>query len=482
MTKRDAKAKLSRLAQDLGRFPLIDELAQVWGLSPSQTKSVLTMWVKDAYLLESPEGAYQINPAYKSRTVSGSVTGTTQSEPELIIPEPEKDRDPEPFIEMVTEKPKAPKQKKPSVEPSTDDALDAVRVAAEYQAQSESSTPEPGDAPASEIVRTYKEIAQQLPAEPITYSLLSKKRAAFMQKVTALKTGLRNWKPKLGNVKNLFAKFKRTPKKVPTRKPQRQSGVVTLIRVVMGAIGIGAAVISMYYTSRFTQELFPYAFLAYLLSGIMVGFNIMAFELILLFGNGQATTHWFRWPAAFAFFMLWIVVGGFSITATVAGQYNQRAKNTMTTAVASGNPQAVAAKWQNILARKFVYENQIKNSQEQNTTLNAKLKEMAPDNLAYANTNWYITNNDVKIADANIKLTEIRVEEAAMLKEHPEVLQLVQSESEGGGVPDFYAFLARVFGATRDVVQFWVSLFPAVFVDVIAPIAAAAALFLRGKK
>lgn len=288
----------------------------------------------------------------------------------------------------------------------------------------------------------------------------------------------------LNAVNYVRSKLKRQPRKSAPRKSPRQSGVVALIRVVMGAIGIGAAVISMYYTSRFTQELFPYTLLAYLLSGIMVGFNIMAFELILLFGNGQATTHWFRWPAAFAFFLLWIVVGGFSITATIAGQYNQHATSTTKTAMDSGSPKVLAIKYTNILTRKRLYEKQIKDAQTQNDILNKKQNEIKNDPkqaILFQQNSWSITANNTQIATATTQYTKVVDEETAMLNEHPEVSAMAQTEI-GTEVPDFYGFLARVFGATRDVVQFWVSLFPAVFVDVIAPIAAAAALFLRGKK
>jgi len=439
MTKRSVKEALQTEIRRLGHFPSLDEFSEALKLKPGQTKQVLNILAKDGYLIADGDN-WQVNPTQKSREVSGAVTGAEQAgvvEPELVI---------------------------------NDDAQDAVREAVETELP---ETPLQAMQRASETLMRYGEKA------PNTSHLLNKSQWESSMENACGKA--ENWQA-FWRKKLAAWKWKKNTKPPARKKPQSAAGVITFIRAVMGAIGIGAAAISMYYTSRFTEELFPYTTLAYLLSGIMIGFNVMAFELILLFGNGQATTHWFRWPAAFVFFLLWLVVGGFSITATVAGQYNQHAKNTMATAVTSGNPQAVAAKWQNITARKSVWENQIKNAQEQNSTLNNKLKDMKPDDTAYANTNWYITDNNAKIADANAKLNEIRIEEAAMLKEHPEVLQLAQRANDGGGVPDFYGFLARIFGATRDVIQFWVSLFPAVFVDLIAPIAAAAALFLRGKK
>jgi hypothetical protein len=42
----------------------------------------------------------------------------------------------------------------------------------------------------------------------------------------------------------------------------------------------------------------------------------------------------------------------------------------------------------------------------------------------------------------------------------------------------FYSWLAKVLGISKDIAQFWMSLFPAIFVDIISPSALAIAFFM----
>ena len=93
--------------------------------------------------------------------------------------------------------------------------------------------------------------------------------------------------------------------------------ILISVRILMAIIGIGAVILSIYYTYVWLAE-FLNMFLALLLSTIMIAFSVMAFEVMVIFWQNKQR------GVIPLFCLLWLVVLIFSMISTIAGQYNSR--------------------------------------------------------------------------------------------------------------------------------------------------------------
>jgi len=85
-----------------------------------------------------------------------------------------------------------------------------------------------------------------------------------------------------------------------------------------------------------------------------------------------------------------------------------------------------------------------------------------------------------KIVELNKSMDVVRTEEKEFLNQSKKTGLLLGSESNKK-TKNFYSWLAGVIGIASDKIQFGMSLFPAIFVDLISPVGIAMALFLRNK-
>ena len=282
-----------------------------------------------------------------------------------------------------------------------------------------------------------------------------------------------------------------------TRKPRKKKesvfqeeavfygAPVYIIQVIMGIIGIGAGIISIYYTTIWFLEFLPWAF-ALLLSAIMVGFSIAAFETVILFLTGQVTkSRTAKISIATGFTILWIVVSAFSIVSTIAGQVNKHAQNLQESAKQEVNISGVS--WNLIQERKTDIRTRINEYRQQIKGYNSISAGM--DNLDSRTANektWYETQWRLKKAQESLDklsgdMDAVRIEEQALLEKSKKSGIVLSTKKEAKDTLNFYEWLAGILDMREDLVQFWLSLFPAVFVDVISPVGIAVSLFLRNK-
>jgi hypothetical protein len=260
---------------------------------------------------------------------------------------------------------------------------------------------------------------------------------------------------------------------------------VYIIQIIMGIIGIGAGIISVYYTTIWFLEFLPWAF-ALLLSAIMVGFSIAAFETVILFLTGQVTkSRTAKISIATGFTILWIVVSAFSIVSTIAGQVNKHAQNLQESAKQEVNISGVS--WNLIQERKTDIRTRINEYRQQIKGYNNISAGM--DNLDSRTANektWYETQWRLKKAQESLDklsgdMDAVRTEEQALLEKSKKSGIVLSTKKEAKDTLNFYEWLSGILDMREDLVQFFLSLFPAVFVDIIAPVGIAISLFLRNK-
>lgn len=265
-------------------------------------------------------------------------------------------------------------------------------------------------------------------------------------------------------------------------KKEDDSIVIKSIRIIMGIIGIGAATISIYYTAIWLIEFLPFLF-AILLSTIMVGFSISTFEVIVLIFSGSILhSKLAKWTVCALFSVLWVIVSTFSIISTVAGQYNKYVSGLQEqtrSGVSTGR-----ANWGIIQERKQELQLRLSEYRQQVLSLNkiisglSDVEKRQENSGIWGETQYRLSKANKEMNKISDELEKVRAEERKQIDEsrqHGVSLTI----NGGDGLPDFYGWFAKVVNVHKDRAQFLMSLFPAIFVDIISPIGIAIALFLR---
>jgi hypothetical protein len=266
------------------------------------------------------------------------------------------------------------------------------------------------------------------------------------------------------------------PEAIEVKKPKEATWVLTTMRLILGVIGLGAIGVSIYYTSVWLLEYIP-PFLAIFLASIMVIFSTMAFEVVMLLIGAK------RWLMAAGFTILFITVLAFSMMSTIAGQYNQRVKTENVTVVADSATTQARAGYDLLVKQEGQISDQIKAQQSMRVvyqrlfdSYDTERKEADPK--GFSDTKAQLDKIDKALGMLNTQLLTKQAAEAKYLAEAkgPGAIQETTTNTAS-----FFVWAAKLFKnkIQADMLQFYFSVFPAVFVDLIAPFALAFALFQR---
>jgi len=257
-----------------------------------------------------------------------------------------------------------------------------------------------------------------------------------------------------------------------------------IIKTFMAIIGIGAIILSVYYTGIWLMDFLVW-WLAFLLSAIMVLFSVIAFEvIIIMFVNGKQYI-----PLCILFVGLWLVVLIFSMTSTVAGQYNTRMK-TISQNIQNNSTVIIQRETYNLLLEeeKSIIE-RIENKEREREPF-MKIMETfksADDRGEYA---WEYWDAYKKVENVNKSIEKLYIMLVEKRKEKKEYL-ITKSENEIDSVgaiaetteesKSFYLWVSDILQVDAKYIEFWLSIFPAVFIDIIAPLSIAISMFLKRK-
>lgn len=266
----------------------------------------------------------------------------------------------------------------------------------------------------------------------------------------------------------------------PKISPKGYNIQIKIIQGFMAFIGLGAAIISTYYTFTWMNEFLPFI-LALLLSFIIVGFSVMAFEVIIIFCSDQITDNKIiKASVIVGFGILWVVATFFSLSSTIAGQVNEdlKKKDSYSTAANSSENQ----KWKILQDQKIELKERLKDYQQQIKTYNQILSGMnsvqsrKENKGAWNDSNYKLSQTQKTVQKIYDEMEEIRKQEKEILTKNKNVIT-----DSAGEKTDFYQWIAKVLNVRPDRIQFILALVPALFSDLIAPTALAIALFLRSK-
>ena len=273
----------------------------------------------------------------------------------------------------------------------------------------------------------------------------------------------------------LSTKLERTTDILPTKS----SLLTNLFSWVVFALGIGAAIMSAYYTQVFLAESLN-LFFSWLHAILMVSFSVITFGLIALMLSGSIIKHWTKYLLVILFAVLWFCTVSFSMVSTIAGQYTMRVEKeyaqvleTNTASIDMNKIQLQVDARNDLIGRKEEARKRLSGLYEA-----ASIALHTPDKIQETwtsiQTRILATQELILTIDKDIEKT--REQERILLQENPLASTAVEKKST------FFQWIAKLFGSDAGMMQFALSLFPSVFLDIISPVLLTLFVFMKNNR
>jgi hypothetical protein len=247
----------------------------------------------------------------------------------------------------------------------------------------------------------------------------------------------------------------------PIRKKQAWWRYVFIF--ILSLIGIGAAYMSIDYSYVWLLD-FLTPFKAALLATIMVLFAISSFDLIILFKQKK------KYLFFIVFIFLWIIVTFFSMVSTVAGQYNVRMEDLQKRYKIENRANYAEQKRLEYMNRKIDLREKLSALKNDNKYYQGLLFQYdSPEKIQQHKKMYNYLQKHARQTRWRINKTMTRI-------------NAVENNDKyiGNKKPvDFYVWMSLLTELTPEMIQFLLSVFPAIFIDLIAPLSFAVVMFVR---
>lgn len=270
-------------------------------------------------------------------------------------------------------------------------------------------------------------------------------------KTEVIKTALQFYlnKGKLNQVNGIY-KFPGHSKK--------QNIMNMILRIIMGIVGFGCVMTSIKFTYSFNKLTMP-KFWAFVLSSSLIIFTSFCFTVreVLKKTNKRQSN----------LFVVFYLIGIlYSVFTAIAGQYNDYLINNQITVDNQIEEITNLKKYELLQERKQRLITQIESYKEQKTSQQKIIDDLSQSpekKFEYRNT-W---NNSLKVisnCDDNINKLESQIIEIDE--------QLINSiKTSERKTETIFDWVSRMFNISGDLLQFLISLFPAIFIDLVSPFA-----------
>lgn len=263
-----------------------------------------------------------------------------------------------------------------------------------------------------------------------------------------------------------------------TTKKQKVLILNYLLSWILFAIGLFSSLISAYFTSFFLATSMEKV-LAWLLPIIMELFASIVFILIALIVSGNLIKSKFKILLVFILFLLWVLSASYSVITTIAGQFHK---------FQNKNVESIEINNKNIVDQNLIQLEQetrrelIKSRDLAIDRLNSLLKtaDIVREDPSKVTDSWTtiqsrIYSTQKMIEELEIKINNSRENEKKLIIQNP--MANVKTKKE----ITFFSWIASIFNGNEDTIQFGMSIFPAIFLDIISPIFLTLFVFFRKK-
>lgn len=259
------------------------------------------------------------------------------------------------------------------------------------------------------------------------------------------------------------------------------SPAMVFVKTILFIIGCGAVYMSIFHSKDFLSEFYTPT-RSIIAATIMIVFNVLAAEMAIFF--------WIKRHRALTVAFLIILVLGtvFSMGSTIIGLYNARA-NDLTISYTEENTdtrdlQEIQKEYESILDRKVQAEADLNSERAKRDGVVNTINQYTPEMINADLENYNKMNGRRYIADTRVDKAKIAY--SAVVAEEKEFLELnTVTAADTKEIPgDAYTWIGgTVFPTVRpDTLQFWMSTYPALFYDIIAPAAFSIVFFVTGAK
>lgn len=238
--------------------------------------------------------------------------------------------------------------------------------------------------------------------------------------------------------------------------------IVTLKFVIL-VVGVIATYLSMLYSFRWFCN-FLNVFNSFLFSIAVVGFSVVAFEVIILCKQND------QYILVSVFSFLWIIVLVFSMLSTVAVQLSLEMQKEINQEVMNIENDNEILLYEEYEKRIEDIKIEIESKRKERQKLHEFIDKTEFDN-DYKNLNYRIFLKNKDIENLKKELNTLQNKAESLLKKGIKI-QVKRKIT-------FYEWLEKVFKINRAISRFVLQLFPAIFIDLIAPISFAIVLFYK---
>lgn len=260
-----------------------------------------------------------------------------------------------------------------------------------------------------------------------------------------------------------------SPPKVSAVVQKKKPLSLWLLRGLFSLMAMGASIMSVRNTSVWLLTMFP-AFFAFLLSSIMSIFMIASAGVIVFLIQQK------KYVAVVPIGILWLIITLTSMSSTVIGMYDsqkpQLNKKIATERIDNTTKMQYSIYEQQIMDIEGVIQDK-KTSLERFNRLIASydtLEKRDADRASYNALAWAVSDAEAYIRKQTDVLRGVREKMLVVVSEQEDVVFEAKT---------FYEEMEGITGLTASLVQFILSCFVACLVDVVAPLSAGLALFLK---
>ena len=257
-------------------------------------------------------------------------------------------------------------------------------------------------------------------------------------------------------------KKKGKPSKVPFTKEDA-------LRVVFLAICIGTSVVSVRNTSIFTATVFSTPF-CYILSTVMTLFMLGALSSIIhLWKRG-------KFLLAMSIAPIWLIVTGFSMFCTVEGMYSIQKNNFMEAEQVLNIDKTQEMLYNEYIQKEVAIQALIDAKQVTLDRYNREISEYQSQEIIQEDIRNY-NRLSANILSAERYIGEQTLEKGKLSNERIKLLE--KREDKKIIVKTFYEQVGGLFSIQAFLLQFIVSCFAAIIVDILSPISLSVAMYLK---
>lgn len=252
---------------------------------------------------------------------------------------------------------------------------------------------------------------------------------------------------------------------------------MVLIKLVMLIVGIGATYMSIFHSRGFLADFYN-GIKPLMAAIIMIVFNVLAAEMVVFFH--QKGQEFLR----NCFTILWVLGTLFSMGSTVLGMYNARAAE-LTAYVQEENVTTredfnISLTLKNLLSQQSQADASLTSERSKRDDIQRSIAAYTPD-MIEADRDYFNKLNgrryiaDTRVDDAQNAYDNITDEITLFLSKNDVIQEEVIVRP-----PDAYSWIAGIISSSTrpEMVQFWMSVYPAVFYDIIAPVSLSIVFFL----